>query len=207
VDHQEDGNNRRPSIPENTSNKDQKSAGRLSHSQQEENYQGAQFSEDEIQNLREIFDLFDKEKNGTIDAKDLHTIMSSLQRDPEEVKGLIGELIEGEETKIDFDGFVNLMEKVETNIAKNGGVPRPEDAARHMQEQVYPQQNNLSQGRGGIINIAADSKVLDFLRLLEEYRRKCEDEGNYAEARKARAKFDELLKKETARQRNNIRAA
>jgi len=49
--------------------------------------------------------------------------------------------------------------------------------------------------------------VLDFLRLLEEYRRKCEEEGNYAEARKSRSKFDELLKKETSRQRNNIRAA
>ena len=73
--------------------------------------------------------------------------------------------------------------------------------------QPFPVQRDLTQGRGGIINIAADSKVLDFLRLLEEYRRKCEDEGNYSEARKARAKFDELLKKETARQRNNIRAA
>ena len=58
-----------------------------------------------------------------------------------------------------------------------------------------------------MINISADSKVLDFLRLLEEYRRKCEEEGNYAEARKSRAKFDELLKKETIRQKNNIKAA
>jgi hypothetical protein len=91
------------------------------------------------------------------------------------------------------------MEKVENNIAKTGGVPRPEDAAMMMQNGSYPQQRDLTAGRGGIINIAADSKVLDFLRLLEEYRRKCEDEGNYAEARKARAKFDELLKKETAR--------
>jgi TnpA family transposase len=59
----------------------------------------------------------------------------------------------------------------------------------------------------GVISISPDSKVLDFLRLLEEYRRKCEEEGNYAEARKASSKFDELLKKEVARQRNNIRAA
>jgi Ca2+-binding EF-hand superfamily protein len=63
-----------------TSHKDQKSAGHLSHNHEEHEDQAntAQFSEDEIQNLREIFDLFDKEKNGTIDAKDLHTIMSSL---------------------------------------------------------------------------------------------------------------------------------
>lgn len=51
----------------------------------------------------------------------------------------------------------------------------------------------------GIVNVTADSKVLDFLRLLEEYRRKCEEQGNYAEARKSRTKFDELLKKETQR--------
>ncbi len=59
----------------------------------------------------------------------------------------------------------------------------------------------------GVINISPDSKVLDFLRLLEEYRRKCEEEGNYAEAKKSRSKFEELLKKETIRQKNNIRAA
>jgi len=41
--------------------------------------------------------------------------------------------------------------------------------------------------------------VLDFLRLLEEYRRKCEEDGNYYEAKKARGKFDELLRKETIR--------
>ena len=54
-------------------------------------------------------------------------------------------------------------------------------------------------GNQGIISVSADSKVLDFLRLLEEYRRKCEDEGNYSEAKKAKLKFDELLKKETVR--------
>ena len=66
------------------------------------------------------------------------------------------------------------------------------------------QKNN---GQKGVINISPDSKVLDFLRLLEEYRRKCEEEGNYSEAKKARSKFDELLKKETIRQKNNIKAA
>lgn len=49
--------------------------------------------------------------------------------------------------------------------------------------------------------------MIDFLRLLEEYRRKCEMEQNYQEAKKARGKFDELLKKETIRQKNTIRAA
>ena len=30
--------------------------------------------------------------------------------------------------------------------------------------------------KNGIINISADNKVIDFLRLLEEYRKKCEIE-------------------------------
>jgi len=37
-----------------------------------------QFSDEEIQNLREIFDLFDKEKSGSINIKDLEAIMQSL---------------------------------------------------------------------------------------------------------------------------------
>ena len=45
-----------------------------------------QFSEDEVQNLREIFDLFDKDKLGYIGIKDLEAIMQSLQRDPDEAK-------------------------------------------------------------------------------------------------------------------------
>ena len=36
------------------------------------------FTEDEIQNLRDIFDLFDKERTGRIDVKDLEAIMTSL---------------------------------------------------------------------------------------------------------------------------------
>jgi len=115
------------------------------------------------------------------------------------------------EVRIDFEAFVNLMQQVEAKIAKQGQHQQieaePMYGQQQMQQNAMPMQRDLTQGRGGIVNIAADSKVLDFLRLLEEYRRKCEDEDNYGEARKARAKFDELLKKETARQRNNIRAA
>lgn len=66
---------------------------------------------------------------------------------------------------------------------------------------------DLNKQSQGIISITADNKVLDFLRLLEEYRKKCEIEGNYQEAKKAAGKFEELLRKETIRQKNNIRAA
>jgi Ca2+-binding EF-hand superfamily protein len=36
------------------------------------------FTEDEIKNLKDIFDLFDKDKSGKIEMKDLEAIMTSL---------------------------------------------------------------------------------------------------------------------------------
>lgn len=95
------------------------------------------------------------------------------------------------------------MQQVEHRIVKMGG-PGGNLAS---QSAAADEQLQAAVARGGLINIQADSKVLDFLRLLEEYRRKCEEQGNYAEARKARSKFEELLRKETQRQKNNIRAA
>lgn len=48
-----------------------------------------QFSDEEVTHLREIFDLFDREKMGSISIKDLEAIMQSLNRDPEEAKVLL----------------------------------------------------------------------------------------------------------------------
>lgn len=48
-----------------------------------------QFSDEEIQNLKEIFDLFDKDRKGWIITSDLEAIMQSLQRDPQEAKDLL----------------------------------------------------------------------------------------------------------------------
>ena len=49
-----------------------------------------QFTDEEIQNLKEIFDLFDKDRKGSIEIKDLEAIMQSLQRDPAEAMSLLG---------------------------------------------------------------------------------------------------------------------
>ena len=148
-----------------------------------------------MQNLREIFDLFDKEKTGSITLKDLEAIMQSLQRDSSEARELVSQLRADSSApaeQITFDDFIALMQQVESKLAK------AQNAGNMSSGQI---------GSQGVINITADNKVLDFLRLLEEYRRKCEIEGNYQEAKKASGKFEELLKKETIRQKNNIRAA
>jgi hypothetical protein len=51
-----------------------------------------------------------------------------------------------------------------------------------------------------------DPKVIEFLRILEEYRLKCEEEGNYLEAGRAHKQLDILRKKEEKRQQKAIRA-
>ncbi|KAH8060719.1 hypothetical protein JL722_4832 [Aureococcus anophagefferens] len=45
-----------------------------------------------------------------------------------------------------------------------------------------------------------DPKVLEFLRILEQYRRKCEKEGNYLEADRAHQQLEMLRKQEEKRQ-------
>ena len=178
------------------------------------------FTEDELQNLKDIFDLFDKERSGRIDIKDLEAIMTSLQRDPVEAKALLNQGgIQGEKQSVSFDEFIGLMQQVENKIMQNNsnnpGSEAPSSVKKdarqqqpfHTSQGFNPSMGGAQTSSKGVISIAPDSKVLDFLRLLEEYRRKCEEEGNYGEARKASSKFDELLKKEVARQRNNIRAA
>lgn len=126
--------------------------------------------------------------------------MQSLQRDPEEAKSLLMQIRESQghaedPELITFEDFIRLMEQVENKLAR--------DDPNNLNRQDFIQNSSTN----GVINISADNKVLDFLRLLEEYRKKCEIEGNYQEAKKARGKFDELLRKETIRQKNNIRAA
>lgn len=120
--------------------------------------------------------------------------MGSLQRDPDEVRDYIDSL----GSQISFDMFLDLMQQVENQIVNSN-----QEATTGNQQ---PNSDQL-QAPTSITNVKADTKVLDFLRLLEEYRRKCEEQGNYSEAKKSRSKFEELLRKETQRQKNNIRAA
>ena len=78
------------------------------------------FTDDEVQNLREIFDLFDKEKSGHIEIKDLETIMSSLQRDPSEVREFVENIDPNAQGRISFEEFLDLMQQVENKIVKSG---------------------------------------------------------------------------------------
>jgi len=49
--------------------------------------------------LKDIFDLFDKERCGKIEVKDLEAIMTSLQRDPHEARAMLS----SSETGVTFE--------------------------------------------------------------------------------------------------------
>eukprot|EP00357_Protocruzia_adherens_P018499 CAMPEP_0115023004 /NCGR_PEP_ID=MMETSP0216-20121206/32036_1 /TAXON_ID=223996 /ORGANISM="Protocruzia adherens, Strain Boccale" /LENGTH=425 /DNA_ID=CAMNT_0002396093 /DNA_START=60 /DNA_END=1337 /DNA_ORIENTATION=+ len=154
------------------------------------------FTPDELQNLREIFSMFDHDDQGSIALKDLRDLFSHIDKNPEDAQEYVARLGFEEHELISFQQFLHLLHVIESEIDQN----RPgngDPSARH-EINAETDQNRP---------IEPDTKVVDFLKLLEEYRRKCEREGNYAEAKRARKKYEDLKKKECNRQANNIRSA
>ena len=50
------------------------------------------YSQEEIENFKCIFDMFDQEKTGFVDANHLQTILKCLGRDPSEAGDLLKDL-------------------------------------------------------------------------------------------------------------------
>ncbi len=77
-----------------------------------------------MQNLLDIFQLFDKEQQDQISVKDLETIMASLQRDPNEVSDLLAKFSETD--TISFKQFLDIMQHIENKIVHNEVTSEPE---------------------------------------------------------------------------------
>ena len=50
------------------------------------------YSQEEIENFRMIFIMFDPDKTGFVGVKDLETILKSLGRDPDEATDLVADM-------------------------------------------------------------------------------------------------------------------
>ena len=73
-----------------------------------------QLQEEKVQECKEVFDLFDKDKDGSITAKELVNVSESLfgQRPSmEEISSMIREVDLNADGKIGLDEFMTLMEK------------------------------------------------------------------------------------------------
>lgn len=77
------------------------------------------FTDEEITNLRSIFEMFDPNRTGYIEVKDLETIMGSLQRDANEVRDFVDRLDPNSSGRISFDEFLDLMQQIENKIVKD----------------------------------------------------------------------------------------
>ena len=70
-----------------------------------------ELTDEQRQEIREAFDLFDSNGSGKIDAKELKVAMRALGFEPkkDEIKKMISEIDKEGSGKIDFADFLNLM--------------------------------------------------------------------------------------------------
>merc|ERR1712132_7813 len=68
-------------------------------------------TDDQIQEIREAFDLFDTDGSGTIDAKELKVAMRALGLDAkkDEIQKMINDIDKDGSGTIDFNEFLNMM--------------------------------------------------------------------------------------------------
>ncbi|CAF1554587.1 unnamed protein product, partial [Didymodactylos carnosus] len=70
-----------------------------------------ELTEEQKQEIREAFDLFDSDGSGTIDVKELKVAMRALGFEPkkEEIKKMITDIQKENASTIDFNDFLTLM--------------------------------------------------------------------------------------------------
>ena len=72
-----------------------------------------QLTEQEREEFKDVFSMFDKDGDGTVSCKELGVVMRALGQNPtdEEIVEMINEVDEDKSGEIDFDEFCKLMIK------------------------------------------------------------------------------------------------
>ena len=85
------------------------------------------YNEEDIANLRKIFDLFDKDSSGVIEIADMHELMQSLGKSRTEAQAIVEAIDASEEDRISFQEFIHLLSKIETSLNADDSVGDTED--------------------------------------------------------------------------------
>ncbi|KAH8069709.1 Ca2-binding protein [Aureococcus anophagefferens] len=98
-------------------------------------YERPGLSEDEIEEIREAFNLFDTDGSGTIDPKELKAAMQSLgfEAKNQTIYQMIGDIDKDNSGTIDFEEFLDMMAKMsdkDTRAAASLFPARPARAPR-----------------------------------------------------------------------------
>ena len=73
------------------------------------------YSQEEIENFRMIFIMFDPDKTGFVGVNDLETILKSLGRDPEEATELVADMQLADD-RMSFMEFLKIMKALESRL-------------------------------------------------------------------------------------------
>ena len=146
--------------------------------------------------------------------------MKSLGRDPQEAIDLLEEMDFDPNGLMSFEEFLKIMKNLENRLvaSKQGEM---NNAAQPGMTGMTGQNIDIAPKEGSLeernkygcllprtgVHFLPDSKVVDFLRLLNDYRKKCCKEMNLTEARRAALKFEDIRNKEMLRQLQNMKQA
>lgn len=146
----------------------------------------------QITNIQELFSKFDSDATGKISLERIPDLLIALGRDEaraHKVKDAISGAVEGKE--VSFEQVVQTLKAVESSSA---------DAASASHQAPVAPPVERPEGE-------ETTTPLSLMRRLEEYRKQCENNGDYAEARKARAKYEDIRSKEEDRQKRLVQQA
>ena len=74
------------------------------------------YTEEDIENLRKIFSLFDKENEGMIAISDMHELMQNLGKTKKEAAAIVNVIDVNHDSKIEFNEFVQLLSSIERSL-------------------------------------------------------------------------------------------
>ena len=134
------------------------------------------YSKEELSALRGIFALYDPDGSGAISVRELEGLLQKIGHSTDSASEILKAADSAAGGKP--DGVITFDEFLE--LLQKGQPDQPGEQP--------------------------DPKVMEFLRILEEYRRKCEAEGNYLEAGRAHQQLETLRKQEEKRQQKAVRA-
>lgn len=137
------------------------------------------YSSEEFSVIRNLFEATDSERNGFVTVNQLPNILAKLGKSDDEIVNITkasAKVADDTGGRLTFEDFIAVLEQSD-----------------NASESALPYEG-------------PDPKVLEFCRILEEYRVKCEEEGNYLEAARSLKQLGVLRKQEEKRQQKAIRA-
>lgn len=74
------------------------------------------YQQEELESLRNIFDIFDRDQSGFIEAADMNEIMEKIGKNPDDAAQILATVDPNNDGRISFQEFVTLLEQIELSL-------------------------------------------------------------------------------------------